>query len=352
MVVLKDKPEYVDLDVDFKPLPKHGHLSEKTPEITEAEPAIAAGFDQLWALPDFVAFRQAAGDADAPMPPGGPDRHREVTTELLHFPARDGHLIELKIYKSPNVLPNATLVYRMHGGGWSVGRHEVDGAENVYAATNPNIVVASVDYRLAPEFPFPTPVNDCYDGLLWCKKNAETLGINPEKIIVAGSSAGANLAASLAISARDDRITGIIAQVLHFPAICHPKFFPRNKYEYGSYIQNASNCVLDILRYEAFLDSYMPDAQPDHRHSPLLAASHASLPPALIQCAGVDILRDDAFAYAEALTASGVEVEMYGFKGVPHCFPAVTINHPSTPVFYERYNAFLSKHATSSGQGK
>ncbi|KAI1208917.1 alpha/beta-hydrolase [Annulohypoxylon truncatum] len=352
MVLLKDKPEYVDLDVDFKPLPKHGHLSEKTPEFVAAEPAIAAAYDQLWALPDFVALRQAAGDADAPMPPGGPDRYREVTTELLQFPARDGHMIELKIYKSPNVFQGATLVYRMHGGGHVVGGHEIDGAENIYAATNPNIVVASVAYRLAPEFPFPTPGNDCYDGLLWCKKNAKTLGINPEKIIVAGSSAGANLAAALAIMARDDGITGIIAQVLHFPSLCHPKFFPREKYEFGSYIQNAFNCVLDILRNEAFLDAYNPNANPDHRHSPLLAASHANLPPALIQCAGVDIYRDDAFAYAEALEAEGVEVEIYGYKGVPHCFPAVIMTHPSTPVFYERYNAFLKKYATSSGKGK
>ncbi|KAI2472411.1 alpha/beta-hydrolase [Annulohypoxylon bovei var. microspora] len=349
MVLLKDKPEYVDLDVDFKPLPKHGHLSEKTPEFLAAEPAITAAYEQLWSLPTFQAFRQAAGDADAPMPPGGPDRYREVKTELLQFPARDGHLIELKIYKSPNVMPDATLVYRMHGGGFVVGRHEVDGAENVYAATNPNIVVASIDYRLAPEFPFPTPGEDCYDGLLWCKKNAKTLGINPEKIIIAGSSAGANLAAALAVMARDDGITGIIAQVLHFPLVCHPKFFPREKYEFGSYVQNADNCVLSVLRNEAFLDSYIPKPKPDHRHSPLLVASHANLPPALIQCAGVDIFRDDAFAYAEALEAAGVDVEIYGYKGVPHCFPAVIATHPSTPEFYERYNAFLKKHATSSG---
>ncbi|KAI1378957.1 alpha/beta-hydrolase [Hypoxylon crocopeplum] len=346
MVHLKDKPEYVDIDVDFKPLPKYGHLSEKTPEFEALEPAIDAAYNQLWALPDFPTFRKVAGDADAVMPPGGPDRYREVTTELLQFPARDGQLIELKIYKSPCAAPDATLVYRMHGGGHVVGRHEVDGAENVYAATNPNIVVASVDYRLAPEFPFPRQGDDCYDGLLWCKKNSKVLGIDPEKIIVAGSSAGANLAAALAIMARDDGITGIIAQVLHFPAVCHPKYFPRDKYEFGSYIQDADNCVLSTRRLEAFLDAYNPNSVPDHRHSPLLAASHANLPPALIQCAGVDILRDDAFAYAEALKAAGVDVEIYGYKGVPHCFPAVIAKHPYTPVFYERYNAFLKKHTS------
>ncbi|KAI0379421.1 Alpha/Beta hydrolase protein [Hypomontagnella monticulosa] len=343
MVLLKDKPQYVEIDPDFKPLPKYGHLSEKTPEFIAAEPAIDAIQAKFWSLPDFPAFREAAGDADAPMPPGGPDRYREVTTELLHFPARDGHSIELKVYKSPNVAPSATLVYRH-----VVGRHEVDGAENVYAATNPNIVVISVDYRLAPEHPFPVQVEDCYDGLLWCKKNSKDLGINPGKIIVAGSSAGANLAAVMAIMARENGMTGIIAQVLHFPAVCHPKFFPRDKYEYGSYIQNAENCVLSVRRLEAFYDAYNPDPKPDYRHSPLLAESLANLPPALIQCAGVDPLRDEAFAYADALQAAGVDVEIYGYGGVPHCFPAVIMTHPLTPKFYERYNTFLRRYVISS----
>lgn len=117
MIGMKDKPQYFDLDPDFKPLPKYGHLSEKTPEFLVAEDAMRTGYDRLWSLPDMPAFRETAGDEDASMPPGGPDRYRDVKTELLQFPARDGHLIELKVYKSPNVVPDATLVYRMHGGG-------------------------------------------------------------------------------------------------------------------------------------------------------------------------------------------------------------------------------------------
>ncbi|RWA12026.1 hypothetical protein EKO27_g3069 [Xylaria grammica] len=348
MIGLKDKPQFVDIDPDFKPLPKYGHLSEKTPEFLEVEDAIATGYSQLWGLPDLLTFRRVAGDPEAVMPPGGPDRHREVETELLHFPARDGHLVELKVYKSPNVAAEATLMYRMHGGGYCVGSHEVDGAENVYAATNPNIVVVSIDYRMAPENPFPKPVEDAYDGLLWCKDNARTLGINPERIIVGGSSAGANLAAVLSIMARDNGVSGIVAQVLHFPAVCHPKFYPRDKYEFGSHIQNTENCVLSTLRFEVFINAYIPNPTPDHRHSPLLAPSLAGLPPALIQSAGVDIFRDESFAYGDALKAAGVDAEVFCYGGVPHCFPAVIRTHPQTPVFYERYNSFLKKYATSS----
>ncbi|RYP06242.1 hypothetical protein DL764_003256 [Monosporascus ibericus] len=318
----KPKPEYVDLEADFKPLPKHGHLSQKTPEFVAAEPAIIAGYEKLWAAPDFAAVREMAGDADAVMPPGGPDRYREVTTELLQFPARDGEIIELKVYKPPNVVPDATLMYRMHGGGWCVGSHEVDGAENIYAAVKTNIVV--------------------------CKNNAKALGINPEKIILAGSSAGANLAAALALEMRDSGITGIVAQILHFPTVCHPKFYPRDKYELGSYVQNSENCVLSVLSAEAFFDAYLPNPEPDHRHSPLLASSFEDLPPALIQCGGADILRDEAFAYAEALETARVDVEIYGYKGLPHCFPGSLLVIPETAEFYRRYNAFLKKFAGGS----
>ncbi|KAI0403068.1 alpha/beta hydrolase fold-domain-containing protein [Xylaria palmicola] len=374
MLGLRDKPRFFDLDPDFEPLPKYGHLSDKTPEFAAVEGAIGAAFDRLWDLPDMPAFRAAAGDPDATMPPGGPDRYRRVETELLRFPARDGHLLELKVYRSPDVAPDATLVYRMHGGGFCVGRHEVDGAENVYAATNTDIVVVSVDYRLAPEYPFPTPVEDSYDGLLWvrraplrkcshrfhhvpltishqCKENAKTLGINPEKIIVAGSSAGANLAAVMAIMARENGVSGIVAQVLHFPSLCHPKFYPRDRYELGSHIQNAENVVLSAVRFDVFIECYNPDPrEPDWRHSPLLAPSLRGLPPALIQSAGVDIFRDSGFAYADALAAAGVDAEMHCHGGVPHCFPAVIPTHPHTPAFYERFNAFLRRHASSGGK--
>ncbi|KAI1763260.1 alpha/beta-hydrolase [Hypoxylon sp. FL1150] len=280
MVQLKDKPEYVDIDVDFKPLPKYGHLPEKTSEFIAAELAIEPPHNYFWSQPNFPGFRRAAGDPNAVMPPGGPDRYRDVVAESLQLPARDAHLLEVKVSMSPDVRPDATLVYRMHGGGHVIGRHEVDNTENIHAAVNPDIVAVGVDYR-SPEFQFPNPVKDFYDGLLSCKKSSKTLGIDPEKVILAGSSAGVNL--------------------LHFPSACHPKFYPQDIYELGSYIQNAVNCVLSAVRVEAFIDAYNPHSEPDYRHSPLLADSLVNRQPALIQCVGVDILLDEAFAYAEAL---------------------------------------------------
>ncbi|KAK7923442.1 hypothetical protein PG985_007513 [Apiospora marii] len=147
-LTLKPKPAYVDLDADFQPLPKHGHLTRHHEEYAAVRPAIDLMYDRIWALPDFDAFRQVGRGADAAVPHGGPDRARDVVTEVLRFPARDGCGVELKVYKSPKVREGAGLMLRMHGGGWCVGDHEADGAENVYAAARHDIVVVSVDYRL------------------------------------------------------------------------------------------------------------------------------------------------------------------------------------------------------------
>lgn len=116
-LVLKSKPDYVDLDADFKPLPKHGHLTQHHAEYAAVQPVIDVMYDQIWALPDFDAFRLVGRGADAAVPPGGPDRARDVVTEFLRFPARDGHVVELKLYKSPKVQSGAALMLRMHGGG-------------------------------------------------------------------------------------------------------------------------------------------------------------------------------------------------------------------------------------------
>lgn len=113
----KSSSSYVHADPGFEPLSKYGHLSQSTPDFAAAESAIDAVFSPMWACSDWPTFRETAGDADAVIPPNGPDRYRNVTTELIKFPARDGVMVELKIYKSPNVLRDATLMYHMHGGG-------------------------------------------------------------------------------------------------------------------------------------------------------------------------------------------------------------------------------------------
>ncbi|KAI8303222.1 AB hydrolase superfamily protein [Colletotrichum sp. SAR11_59] len=212
MLTEKTKPEYVDLDTEFHPLPKHGHLSAKHPVYTASEAAVGTMYEEARKQENFASLRSVFVDADAPMPRGGPDRYRDVITELLYFKARDGKEIELKVYKSPNVEPNAALMYRMHGGG-----HQR--------------VLFHVGSMIA-----------------------------------------------MMVSYGDNDITGIAAQVLHFPIICHPKFFPKENYEFGSYTQNEDSPVLGALAMEGYLDAYLPKPTPDHRHSPILAETLKGLP--------------------------------------------------------------------------
>jgi acetyl esterase/lipase len=152
--------------------------------------------------------------------------------------------------------------------------------------------------------------------------------------------------------------------VLHFPNTCHPKLFPRDKYEFGSYIQNSDNAVLAAVTMEGVSDLYNPELSSDQRINPLLAGSHKNLPPAckmqppsftfhdraliqflVIQVAGLDILRDEGLAYAEALREAGVNVECHVYSGLPHCFPGFMITLEETKTFYDRYNDFLSRYA-------
>lgn len=151
--------------------------------------------------------------------------------------------------------------------------------------------------------------------------------------------------AVLSMMARDKGVSGIIGQILNFPVTCHPKHQKdlSDKYELGSYIQNHDASVVSATRMELFWDAYDPDANPEPYHSPLLAKSLRGLPPALVQCAGLDPLRDEGIAYAEALKAAGVDVELCTYAGLPHCFSSMLFDIPQSKDYYKRIEAFLDK---------
>ncbi|KAF4981609.1 hypothetical protein FZEAL_2621 [Fusarium zealandicum] len=332
MVTTKDTPEYVPIDPGFKPLPKYGHLSELDPGFAIAKDAIDQLLDQWWqpsvSLEDFRKLWQANQIA----PEGCPVEGEHVLTETQQIPMRDGALVEIKTYAAKEKKPGSALVMRLHGGGWVVGGHCTEHAENLVIAGRTNSVVVSVDYRMAPEFRFPYA----------SKANAASLGADSEKIILIGGSAGGNLAAVVSLLARDEGISGIVSQILCFPATCHPKFLPTDKYEIGSPKQNYNASVVNAVRLEWFVDHYMPEPTPDWRFSCLLAPSLKELPPALVLVAGFDVLRDEGIAYAERLKEEGVETELHTYKGVPHCFWMLS-THPKTVDYYERIVKYIDR---------
>ncbi|KAI1842263.1 hypothetical protein JX265_006890 [Neoarthrinium moseri] len=344
--------DYTVLDPNFKPGPKNGHLSGKDPNYAAVEQVTEDALRPMWGgdVP-MDKFKEAWATAPPAIPDNCPVAGKDVLLSKTKVPVRDGTTIEIKIYKSPKVQPNAALVFRMHGGGWTVGAHETEEAENLYFGAIPNVVVVSVDYRMAPEYPFPYPVDDSWDVLKWCKSNSSALGVHPEKIILAGNSGGGNLAACIAIKARNEGLSGIVAQSLVFPVTCHPKYFSqvpsKEDYELLSYIQNYNAGIVNSYRMEFFWDCYLgTDPKPDPRHSPLLHQVHdlKGLPPALVQAAGLDPLRDEAIAYAAALEAAGNTVDLATYQGLPHCFYMFT-GFQKTAEYFERTIAFVKKHA-------
>lgn len=218
--------------------------------------------------------------------------------------------IGARVYE-PVQSPAATVVY-FHGGGWVIGSvPDWDALCRTIAAESVARVV-SVEYRLAPEHRFPAAADDAYDALVWI---AEHLA-RASAVVVAGDSAGGNLAAVAALRARDEGGPEIALQVLVYPVVD----YDLTRGSYAEY--DDGSLILNRAEMAWFWDQYAPDpAERSHPHaSPLRASDHAGLPPAYILIAGYDPLRDEGLAYAAALEAAGVPVEVRRFDDQIHAF--------------------------------
>lgn len=207
--------------------------------------------------------------------------------------------IRMKIWRGHGTPENgAPALLYLHGGGWVIGAPETHEDICRILANAVGAVVVSPDYRLAPEHPFPAAVEDCATTLTWMNDEAGTLGINPNRILVAGDSAGGNLAAVLALMARDGAVPPVVGQVLIYPVTDQSQTSE-------SYRRYATEFGLTAAGMRWFRDHYLPDGADlsDWRASPLCAASLHGVAPAFIVLAGHDVLYDEGLAYAERLQA-------------------------------------------------
>jgi len=223
--------------------------------------------------------------------------------------------LAIRCYR-PAAVGNAVLplVINFHGGGWTLGNLDQGDWLCSHVAANARVVVVSVDYRLAPTFPFPAAAQDCYAALRDIVARPDEFGADTSRIAVMGDSAGGNLAAVVALRARDHGGPEIAFQALIYPATDLTMGSP-------SMEENANAPVLTKADVLAFTSHYLNghDAA-DPLASPLLASSHRDLPRALIQVAEHDPLRDDGVRYAKALADAGGEVRLTAYDGMPHGF--------------------------------
>ncbi len=227
-------------------------------------------------------------------------------------PSPDGD-IPIRVFTpdAPGPLP---ILVHYHGGGWVIGN--VDQSDNLCRAmanATPCVVV-SVEYRLAPETRFPGGLEDCYAATTWVAAHGAELGGDPTRLAVGGESAGGNLAAAVALLARERGGPKIGFQVLVYPVT-------DASFETASYVEMAEGYGLTRDTMQYFWDLYLAD--PAHATDPLasvLQADLAGLPPALVVTAEFDPLRSEGEAYAQKLKAAGVSVEHVSYPGQIHGF--------------------------------
>jgi acetyl esterase len=239
----------------------------------------------------------------------------DVKTANRSIPGPAGP-IPVRVYNPREAVAGARgLILYCHGGGFVLGDLDTYDAVCRAICEESGCVVVSVDYRLAPEHPFPAAVEDCHAALAWVAAHAAELGGDPERIAVCGDSAGGNLAAVLALLARE-KGPAIRYQVLIYPVTtAMPGDLP-------SHNAFGEGYILSLKAMRAFTGHYFggADRAPDFRGAPLLADDLSGLPPALILVGGYDVLRDDGVAYANRLIDAGVPATLVEYAGLSHGF--------------------------------
>lgn len=311
-------------------------LDRLDPEIAPVLEMIPPNFINLHDIPATRAFTKQmleAMSANAPQVEG-------VTVEDHYAPSQgDDPDVMVRIYQPegrPATLPG---FFWIHGGGYVLGSVAESDASMSQLAKDVNCVVASVEYRLAPEHPFPAPLEDCYAGLKWFFSNSAELGVNPERIAIGGGSAGGGLAAGLAILARDRAEVNVCFQLLVYPMLDDRSVTPSAQITDTPIWTRESN----LLGWEAYLGK--PGGSPDV--SPYAAAARCTdlsgLPPAYIPVGELDLFLDEDIEYAQRLLQAGVPTEFHIFPGAIHGFDGLAAHSAVAQRYLAEQNALLKK---------
>jgi acetyl esterase/lipase len=288
------------------------------PEVAKAlEPMAAAMVDAVPPAVGDVDSRRTVLDAFMALTESTQSMPTDVKMTDFHATAVDGADVLLRWYVKEGSVAGPAVLY-LHGGGMIGGSVALyDGIISRYVASS-GVAMLAVDYRLAPEHPYPTPVEDCYVGLQWLAEHAAELEVDTARIAVMGDSAGGGLAAGTALLARDRGGPDLAHQILIYPMLDDrntspdPELIPFAVWSYDD----------NITGWRAFLGENIGGANVGAYAAPARATDLSGLPPCYLEVGQLDIFRDEGLTYALRLSDAGVTVEFHLRPGVPHGFEA------------------------------
>jgi acetyl esterase/lipase len=289
------------------------------PELEVALQALDGLLPSLASDEGLTAARQAI----AAMSPSDEDLRRggAVDVHERSIPGSDGTAdLGLLICRPAGTNQPVPAIYHMHGGGMVAGDHRTGIGAAVDWVEELGLVLASVDYRLAPEHPHPTPVEDCYAGLVWTVDHAAALGIDPDRMVLAGTSAGGGLAAAVALMTRDRGGPSLIGQMLMCPMLDDRNETPSSHELDAEGVWDRHD---NLAGWRALLGPAQGGPGVSPYAAPARAADLSGLPPAFIDVGSVETFRDEDVAYAIRIWQAGGAAELHVWPGGFHGFDQI-----------------------------
>jgi len=310
--------------------------------LVEAAAAAAIDPEDWFTRPEQIRADRAALLRPPPIPEGVDCTDQDV-------PGPEGApAVTVRTYRASGASGRQPAIFWIHGGGYVGGTY--DGANGVCSgwATELGATVASPDYRLAPEHAYPAAIEDCYAGVKWLIENAESLGVDPERVIIGGGSAGGGLAAALALLVRDRGEFAVTHQVLIYPMVDDTQSTASSQWTTWVWSPESNN-----VGWRAYLgDLFETDDIPAYA-APARATDLGGLPATYISVGTVDILLDEDMEYARRLIEAGVPTELKLYPGGPHAFdtPWANRNAPLGQRAAADRDDYLRRAIAESGGG-